>query len=216
MYIPEHFRERDAEAIVAFMRRQSFATLLSRCDGALIASHLPLLWRPDPEPWGTLVGHMARANPQWQSFADREEALAIFQGPHAYISPSWYATAPAVPTWDYVAVHAYGAPRLIEDSAELRAIVSETVRTFEAGFDAPWRMEDLPEEFVERMLRAVVGFEIPLSRVEAKAKLSQNRSEADRRGVIATLESGGDSLGREVAELMGELLATPPSRSGRR
>src|SRR5438105_15403048 len=180
------------------MRDQSFATLVSQHDGAPVATHLPLLLRDDPPPWGTLVGHMARANPQWQGFAGGEEVLAIFQGPHAYVSPSWYETAPAVPTWNYVAVHAYGVPRLIESGPDRRAIVEEMVRAYEADFAAPWRLEDQPAEFVERMLRGVVGFEIRLTRVEGKAKLSQNRSEADRRGVVAALEASGDPVSRHV------------------
>jgi len=211
VYIPEQFRQPERERIVTFIQEQSFAILVSQYESVPMGTHLPLLLRPEPEPWGTLVGHMARANPQWRSFDDGREVLAIFHGPQAYISPSWYDVAPAVPTWNYVAVHAYGKPRAVEDSEELRAILAETVQTYEGGFAQPWRLEDQPEEFVDRMLRAVVGFKIRLTRVEGKAKLGQNRSEGDRRGVVSALRANGDADGREVAALMGEqLLTTSP------
>src|SRR5206468_2683175 len=136
---------------------------------------------------GTLLSHMARANDQWQDFARGAEALVIFQGHHTYISPSWYEIHPSVPTWNYMVVHAYGTPRLITDDDRIRAALRELVATHESAFDEPWPM-DLPDDYLRKMLRGIVAFEIPITRLEGKFKLSQNRSERDRQLVIAALE----------------------------
>jgi transcriptional regulator len=195
MYRPAEFREDDRGALYALIRAHGFATLVTVADGAPFASHLPLLL---DEAHGALLGHVARANPQWRHFGPGE-AVAIFQGPHGYVSPSWYATAPAVPTWDYVAVHAYGRPRVIEDPAAVRRLLARLVASAESALPAPWSL-DLPEDFLARMVHGIVAFEMPLDRLAGKRKLSQNRSPADRAGVVAGLRAAGnDALANEVA-----------------
>jgi transcriptional regulator len=144
---------------------------------------------------------MARANPQWHDFADGREALVIFQAAHAYVSPAWYEVTPSVPTWNYAVIHAYGVPQVIEDRDRLAMVLESLVDTHEAGRTPPWRM-DLPDDYLDRMMRAIVGFEIAITRLEGKLKLSQNRPEGDRRRVAAELAESGDPLGVEVAEMM--------------
>lgn len=203
MYIPQHFREGRLDVLHALVREQSFATLVSHVEGELVATHLPLLLDAECGPNGTLLGHMARANPQWRGFTGGAEALAIFQGPHAYVSPSWYEAQPAVPTWNYVAVHACGAPRLIEDRAALRRLLEVTVGIYEAPQPAPWVLPE-SDEFFERLALGIVGFELPIARIEGKWKLNQNRSAADRQGVIERLREQDDPLTVAVARLMEE------------
>lgn len=198
MYIPPSNREDRREVLHAIMRQNSFATLISMGEGGLVATHLPVLLREDG-PYGTLLCHLARANGQWRDFADEAEVLVLFQGPHAYISPSWYEDAMSVPTWNYVAVHAYGRPRLVEEPEALRGLLAALVREYEGAFQRPWDIERLPEEYVRKQMRAIVGVEIPISRLEGKRKLSQNRSPADRAGVAAALRVQGDPLALAVA-----------------
>jgi transcriptional regulator len=205
MYIPEVFRETQLDVLHSFIRAYSFGTLVSRVAGELFASHLPLLLDSERGSTGTLVGHMARANPHWQGFEEPGPVLALFQGPHAYISPSWYATELSVPTWNYVAVHASGTPRIIRDREQLLHLLDRTVRTYESGFETPWQISRLPESFVEKLSAAIVGFEIPIERLEGKVKLGQNRSREDREGMLAGLAAGADPLGHELAELMKRL-----------
>ena len=204
MYLPEHFRENKTTRLHELMRRHSFATVVSKQYGELMASHLPLLIDTARGERGTMVGHMARANPQWRSFDSSAEALVIFQGPHTYVSPSWYETELTVPTWNYVAVHAYGTPRLIEGDG-LLDILRGTVQRYESRFAEPWTIDRLPDEFVAKLTKAIVGFEIPIARLEGKLKLNQNRTEADRRGVIAALSAAGDEMSMAVAQLMRQL-----------
>jgi transcriptional regulator len=206
MYIPEPFREDRLEALHAFIRRHSFGILVSSPAGALEANHLPLLLETERGPLGTLVGHMARANGQWRSLESDGEALVVFPGPHAYVSPSWYETHPSVPTWNYAAVHAYGTPHLVQEPAALRSILRAMVQTYEASLPEPWPM-DLPDEFTERMLNAIIGFEINITRLEGKRKLSQNRPEADRRGAVAGLARLGDPQSAAIAALMQQALS---------
>jgi transcriptional regulator len=214
MYVPAHFRETRTAAMHAFMREYSFATLVSHLKGELFASHLPLLLDPGRGPHGTLLGHMARANQQWQGFAPDADCLVMFQGPHAYISPSWYATAPAVPTWNYVAVHAYGVASVISDPGRVRDIVEAMVRTFESGMREPWTTDGLSEDYMQRMLKGVVAFEIPVARLEGKRKLGQNRAEADMHGAAAGLRQNfTDSGALALAELMDDAAAAVPVRS---
>lgn len=203
MYVPSHFAETDVAALHRIMRAHGFATLVSVVDGAPFATHLPFLVDPGPAPYGTLRAHMARANPHWRGFAAGGEVLVVFQGPHAYVSPSWYATRDkVVPTWNYVAVHAYGVPKVIADPAALRTLVERLLAVHESGMDRPWKLDGQPAGFVAAMLKAVVGFEIPVSRLEGKAKLSQNRPPADRAGAIAGLKASADPLAQALAEAM--------------
>lgn len=204
MYIPNPFRVENAEKLTAFIRANSFAIVVTRDEAGSFASHLPMLYEPDAGPHGTLIAHMARANPQWQHFSSGEEILVIFQGPHAYISPAWYESQPAVPTWNYVAVHAYGVPRLITDPAQVVSVLEAMTSHYETGRAEPWRMEQLPGEYVEGMLKGLVAFEVAVTRMEGKFKLGQNRSAADLKGVCAELETAEDSAERGLAEMMRE------------
>jgi len=201
VYIPPSNREDRLDILHAVMRQHSFATLVSVSDGELVATHLPMLLR-DGGPNGTLLCHLARANGQWRGFASPAEVLVLFQGPHAYISPSWYETELSVPTWNYVAVHAYGRPRLIEEPAALRRLLGAMVQEYEGSFERPWGIERLPEAYMQKQLGAIVGVEIPISRLEGKRKLSQNRSPADRAGVATALREQHEPLARAVADEM--------------
>ena len=179
--------------------------------GALVASHLPILLDESRGEKGTLCGHMARANPQWRDFAALAEAgrevMVVFQGPHAYVSPRWYGPSggpggKAVPTWNYMAVHAYGLPRLVEQGPHTRGHLGQLVATQEAGRPEPWSLDSQGDDYVGSMMRGIVAFEIPIARLDAKAKLSQNKTPGERVGVIAALAESEDSLARAVAEEM--------------
>ncbi len=201
MYRPAHFVEDDRETLFALMRRYDFATLVTMAGDAPMATHLPLLVDPGRGANGTLLGHVSRANKQWRGF-DGAESLAIFRGPHAYVSPRWYGPDPAVPTWNYVVVHAYGTPRLIEDATAARAHVAALAATYESGAAEPWRLDTQEDSYTRAKIRGIVAFEIPIARLEAKAKLNQNQTPAARQGAIAALADSNDPLGREVAKLM--------------
>ena len=212
MYIPKDFVLTDSDEIRAVLRDYAFAVLVTAVDGAApVATHLPVMFDAPAGPKGTLLAHMARANPHWHDLERLRdvggEAMVIFQGAHAYVSPRWYSAGPAVPTWNYVAVHAYGAPRLINDPARVRRLLTDLAATYEAGAAAPWRLDTQDDSYIQAMMRGIVAFEIPLSRLEAKAKLSQNRSVEDCQGVIAALRHGEDALGHAVAAHMHRLPA---------
>jgi transcriptional regulator len=201
MYIPKPFRIENHAELHAFIRENSFATLITMEEnGAPFATHLPFLVDAGAGETGMLRAHMARANPQWQHFQAGREALVVFQGPHAYISPSWYEAQPAVPTWNYAAVHAYGTPRLL-DASGLKSLLYATVALYEGVGAESWQFEMGPE-YVEQMMRGIVGFEIPIARLEGKLKMSQNRSETDRRQVHDALRASGRASDAEVAALM--------------
>jgi transcriptional regulator len=201
MYLPRRFREDDPEILAEFMRRYSFAALVTAPDGAPFVSHLPLLYDPARGTRGAILGHMARANPQWRHFEAGREILAIFQGPHAYVSPSWYSEdEPHVPTWNYTAVHAYGAPKLLDEAAT-RALLEALIAANESGRERPWRF-DGPEEFLRDRLKEIVGFEIELTRVEGKFKLSQNRLPDDQRRVHEQLAASGHPDDAALARYM--------------
>jgi transcriptional regulator len=186
------------------MRRHSFATLVTVEDGVPFASHLPILVEPGSEgTQGRLLAHMARANPQWRGFSQNQDVLVIFQGPHAYVSPSWYVTEPNVPTWNYTVVHAYGRPRLIEEPEECLRILRESVATYESGFEKPWTLEQVGD-YARKLLPGIAAFELRLTRVEGKFKLNQNRAPEDRRAVMEVLERSADPEQRAVGALMRE------------
>ncbi len=206
MYVPRHFSVDDPQRLIAFMRANSFALLTTVAGGEPFVSHLPLLHLKGGGPHGRLVGHMARANPQWRHFAAAHQALVVFWGPHAYISPAWYDTPNQVPTWNYQTVHAYGTPRIVEDQGETLATLRQLVDTYEGGFDAPWRLESLPPGLAEGMTRGIVAFEIPIERLEGKAKLSQNKSVKDRENAAAMLDALGGEDNRRTAALMRETI----------
>lgn len=203
MYIPKQFDASDIASCHALIRKEPFAILVGIDErGAPFATHLPVLLDQAPAPLGTLLAHVARPNPQWRLFAPDRPVLVVFPGPHAYVSPSWYGQHPSVPTWNYVTVHAYGVPRLIEDAGRVRALLDRLVRTFEDGRPTPWRMDGLSDTYVEGMMRGIVAFEVPIDRLEGKAKLSQNRPAADQARVRAALAAEGDPMAQAVAQLM--------------
>lgn len=212
MYMPELYRENDLPTLHALMRDNSFATLVTQHEGAPFATHLPLILEPDEGPYGTLLGHVARANPQWRDFDAAQEVLVIFQGPHTYVSPSWYEVELSVPTWNYAAVHAYGTVRLITDYDACCALLDTLVRTHEAQFARPWLFQ-LPEDYVRQMVQGIVAFAIRITRLEGKLKLSQNRSLTDQQQVAVTLQQSADPVSRDVGTLMQQRQAT---RKGRR
>jgi len=201
VYLPAAFAETRPAVLVAHIERHDFGLLVSHGIAGLVASHIPfLVERRDEELH--LLGHLARPNPQVEDLGQGGEVLAIFSGPHAYISPSWYADGPSVPTWNYVDVHAYGTVRLIEDGDWLRQLLHRLADRHEAGNPVPWRVEDLPEAYIEGMLKGIIGLDIAVTRLEGKFKLSQNRPAADRPRVITALERGGDESSVAVARLM--------------
>ncbi len=199
MYIPPHFREDRDEVLRDAMRRIGFATLVTQGPDGLEANHLPLLLEGN-----VLQGHFARANPVWKSIGPDTEALAIFLGPHFYVSPSWYPskaeTGKAVPTWNYIAVHARGKITLHDDPTWLRAHVGRLSQFHEAGRAAPWSVEDAPADYIQAMLRAIVGFELSIDKLEGKWKLNQNRNAGDIQGVKDALAREGYD---DLAQLMG-------------
>ncbi len=199
MYVPELYAQQDIPALHDFMRQYSFATLITQHAGAPFASHLPLMVDSGSGAHGSLIGHLARNNPQSHDFAAGAEVLAIFHGPHAYVSGGWYEPNPmAAPTWNYAVVHAYGRARLLSEE-ELVQALRRLVDENEKGHESPWQLELTPA-LRQRALPAIAGFEIVLDRIEGKFKLGQNRSEPDRRRVIAHL--AGSAHGKEVAQWM--------------
>ena len=203
MYIPKHFVIAETAACHRVIVGNGFGELVTLDDAGLpFASHLPFLIDPARGASGTLMAHMARANPQWQHFASGKPALAMFQGPHAYISPAWYATHPAVPTWNYIAVHAYGVPTIVDTPAAVKDILRRLVEANEAANGTTWRMGALTEEYLGSMMRAIVAFEIPVDRLEGKAKLSQNRDAIDRARVAEALAASGDPLAQATSREM--------------
>lgn len=218
MYVPDAFAVTDAAFPADLMRQHNFGLLVTAPDGEPQASHLPFFYDASSGgavggPGGSLFGHMARANPQWKDFAalaERgREALVIFQGPHGYISPTWYGDAgPAVPTWNYAAVHAYGLPAVIHDQAEVRTMMDCLVERQEAHLPSPWSTAGQDEAFMRRMLRGIVAFEIPLTRLDCKAKLSQNKSDPVRERTAAAMKAQNTGDSEALADLM---LAQAPS-----
>jgi transcriptional regulator len=204
MYVPKHFEIADPAWCHALMRAQPFAVMITADDaGAPFATHLPFLVDDARGPRGTLRGHVARANPHWRYVAAGRPTLVVFSGAHAYVSPSWYANHPAVPTWNYVVVHATGTGALVEDPARVRTLLTDLVRVYE-GAERPvaWSLESLPADYVDGMQRGIVAFEIPIATLEGKAKLSQNRSAEDQARTREALAATDDPLARAVAALM--------------
>ena len=202
MYLPAIFNENNTAILQNFIVEHGFAIMVSSHHGQAFANHFPLLIERGQGALGTLVGHMARANPHWRQLAPEQEILVIFHGPHTYISPSWYNERLSVPTWNYVAVHAYGIFQLIPDD-KLYALLQKTVNTFETGSKNPYGL-DLPDDYLNKMMEKIVGFEIAISRLEGKFKLSQNRSSVDQKNVIAALHQRNGCHDQEIAALMYE------------
>jgi len=207
MYVPQHFEETDRAVLHALIQAHPLGTWVTPGDdGALIANHVPFLVDAERGEHGTLVAHVARANPVWRSFSRSSDSIVVFQGAHAYVSPSWYpgkqAHGKVVPTWNYAVVHAHGRPQAIDDRDWLLRLVSRLTDTNEAAQARPWKVADAPSDYIDQMLKAIVGIEIPIARLEGKWKLSQNRPEVDRLGVAAGLAARDDAMAAAVAALM--------------
>ena len=217
MYIPKAFQVEDLPAIQENMRQCALSILVTVTDAGLVATHLPLLLDTASGPYGTLHGHVARANRQWQETNSEREAMVIFAGLESYVSPNWYPTKTetgrVVPTWNYAAVHAYGLPVFYEDPERLRQVVTRLTNRHEASFEKPWQVTDAPESFIEGQLKAIVGFEMQIARLEAKQKFNQNRSAEDRAGVIEGLLNLQDPKKSEVAAWMEHLEGRRPPSS---
>jgi transcriptional regulator len=207
MYLPSHFAEPRVEVLHEALRGAGLATLVTTGPGGLDASHIPLLVEAEPGPLGRLVGHVARANPQWSATPEGAAALAILLGPDAYVSPSWYPskreTGRVVPTWNYLAIHAHGTVRFFHERERLLEVVTRLTDRQEQRRARPWKVTDAPPDYLEAMLKGIVGVELTLTRLEGKWKVSQNRSEADRRGVEEGLRSEGQEALAELVKARG-------------
>ncbi|HEY5863679.1 MAG TPA: FMN-binding negative transcriptional regulator [Casimicrobiaceae bacterium] len=206
MYVPQHFAETDNAVLHALIRAHPLGTWVTAGDDGLVANHIPFLIDPARGERGTLIAHVARANPIWRTFSTAVPSLVVFQGAQAYITPSWYpskqAHGKAVPTWNYVVVHAHGMPRAIEDRAWLRKHLDALVSVHEAPMTVPWKIADAPADFIDGLLRVIVGIEIPIATLTGKWKVSQNRPEPDKVGVVAGLGARGDASSTAMAELV--------------
>lgn len=206
MYLPSHFEETRVEVLHRLIREHPLGTLVTLGSEGLNADHIPFEVENAPAPFGTLRGHVARGNPVWRDSSKDLEALLVFQGPQAYITPSWYPTkretGKVVPTYNYIVVHAYGALRAIEDRAWLRGLVERLTNRHEAGRPQPWKVADAPEDYIETMLGAIVGIEITVTRLVGKWKASQNRLPADRDGVVRGLAGIDDADAATMAGLV--------------
>jgi transcriptional regulator len=205
LYLPAYFEESNVDTLHALMRSRPLATLLTMGESAIVANHIPVETLSQPAPFGVIRGHIARANPLWRDYRADSEALLIFQGPQAYISPSFYPskreTGQVVPTWDYAVVHARGSLQFVQDAAWLRALVSRLTDSREQSRQMPWKIDDAPPPYIEKMLTMIVGFELAIVKLTGKFKLSQNHPPANRAGVVQGLQAG-DADGREIAQML--------------
>jgi transcriptional regulator len=208
MYLPSQFEETRTEHLHALIRDYPLGALVTLGKDGLEANHIPFELHLDGSALGTLHAHVARANPVWRNFAPDLDALVVFQGPSAYISPSWYATkretGKVVPTYNYAVVHAYGRLRVIEERAWLRALVERLTDRFEAASAQPWKVTDAPAGYIDNLLGAIVGLELPVSRLLGKWKMSQNRPEVDFPGIVRGLRGRADASAMAVAALVDE------------
>ncbi len=206
MYVPRYFDEPSVDVLHRLMRSRPLATLVTLSADGLNANHIPLHLSVEANPYGVLRGHVARANPIWSDCVEVVDALAIFSGPEAYISPSWYPTkaetGKAVPTWNYVVAHAYGRLRVIDDATWLRAQLDALTAHNEAAMPEPWQLADAPPDYIDKMLAAVVGIEIDIARLQGKWKMSQNQPGKNQAGVVQALRSVGDVDGMAIASII--------------
>lgn len=198
MYIPPYYKENDEQKLIEFMQAYNFATLISTKDSNISATHLPFVIEKRGEKL-FLVCHMAKANPQWEAFT-QNEVLVIFQGPHAYISPSHYEKQQNVPTWNYIAVHASGKTKIILEHTEVISLMEKTINHFEKGFYQQWK--NLSPEYVNGMLKAIVGFEIEVTKLEGKFKLSQNKTKNEQLNIVESLGKSEDTVQNEISKEM--------------
>lgn len=207
MYVPSHFAETRTEVMHELIRSHAMGTLVTLDDGGLNANHVPFEIVAGEGEFGVLRAHVARANPVWKNFSATVDAMVVFQGPQAYITPSWYETKKTdgrvVPTYNYISVHAYGAMRAIENAAWLREFVGRLTDRYEATRPAPWAVDDAPAEYVDKLLHAIVGIEIPIKRLVGKWKVSQNRPAVDRARVVAGLTESGSDEALAMAKAVG-------------
>ncbi len=199
MYIPKHFEEKDKSLLVAFMKEYNFAAIVNSAKKRYWATHIPFLVE---ETGGEIIlkAHMAKANPQWANFRDDEEILIIFQEPHSYISPKLYENKVSVPTWNYIAVHAYGIPKILPSVEERISLLEDSFRVFDSSFKEQWQV--LPVDYRNELLDGIVAFEIKITNLEGKFKLSQNRTEGDRERIINDLEGKNDKVKQDIAGYM--------------
>ena len=206
MYLPSHFEESRIEVLHDLVRQHPLASLITLGSDGLNANHIPFELDRAPAPYGTLRGHVARANPVWRDHSADIDALVIFHGPQVYISPSWYETkkqtGEVVPTYNYAVVHAYGRMKITDDRAWLRGLVTRLTERFESGSQAPWQVSDAPQDFIEKQLSAIVGIEITISKLAGKWKASQNRPLEDRAGVVQALGATADANSVAMAQLV--------------
>lgn len=201
MYIPPEYKENNENKLIEFMQAHTFANLISSANNMPIATHLPFIVEQRADKI-FLISHMAKANPQWQSFSENE-LLIIFQGPHAYISPKHYEKQQNVPTWNYIAVHAYGKGTIIDKPDDVIALMEKTIHLYEKDFYNQWK--NLSSEYVNGMLKAIVAFEIEVTKLEGKFKLSQNKTKNEQQNIISSFEKSNDSLEKGIAEEMKKL-----------
>lgn len=211
MYVPRQFEETDRDVLQALIRSRPLGAWVTVADRELVVNHIPFLLDATRGPHGTLVGHVARANPVWRNCSSEIASVVVFQGADAYITPSWYATkqehGKVVPTWNYIVVHAHGVPRMIEDREWLLGHVTALSDHHEARQQVPWRVSDAPADYIETQLKAIVGIEIPISALVGKWKASQNRSLPDQRGTMTGLSERADEDSRTMAALLRERIA---------
>jgi transcriptional regulator len=205
VYVPAHFNEARIDVLHQLIKTTEFATLVSMTSDGMIASHAPLLLDPDPAPYGTLIGHLAKANPHARAADPGVQTLVIFQGADGYITPSYYAAkqehGKVVPTWNYTAVHAYGTLEVFDDPERLLDVVTRLTNRHESKRAKPWAVADAPADFVQGMLRGIVGIALPIARLDGKVKMSQNRPAADQAGVVEGLRlDGHDELAAAVVQ----------------
>ena len=206
VYITKQYEQSNLSDLHAHIEGRPLGTWVTIGDSGLVANHIPFLIDSQRGEFGTLVGHVAKANPVWRSLTGEKESIVIFQGPEAYISPSWYASknehGKVVPTWNYAVVHAHGSAQAIHDRAWLMQLVERLTARHESYRAAPWKVSDAPADYISRRIDAIVGIEIPIRRIEGKWKASQNQPQADKRGIIAGLDGEARSGSAQMARLV--------------
>lgn len=213
MYTPRSYRVEDQQQLYELIDRYSFAVLVSWTPQGALATHLPFRLERNRGEQGVLVAHMARANPHWRNFHSESEALVVFQGPHAYVSPSWYGDPVTVPTWNYAAVHVYGMPHIITEAPAVKDQLRTLTREHESYVEPPWDVSHA-EPIMDRELKALVAFEIPIARMEGTFKFNQNRSAEDQAAVAAALEASSNPADQEAGAFMRSILGRQDHASG--
>lgn len=206
MYLPNTFEVTDLEALHGLIRNNALGTWVTLGESGLVVNHIPFILDLTRGEHGVLMGHVAKANPVWREFSKTMESVVAFQGPQAYITPAWYASkavdGKVVPTWNYAAVHVQGMPRVVEDREAFLTLLSRLTDTFEENLPHPWRVSDAPADYIDKTMNAIVGIEIPVSKIEGKWKVNQNRSDADKQSVAEGLQQQGESQALAMRELV--------------